>query len=606
LERRNFGWSRATLGSSTSSPAVARAFDWRDVLVLLALGGFGFAYQLGRWGGTHPFPFLFEDASNIASFAAAIDHPDRFVRDPFLGDPTNFGFYVTLHVPLLRALNAAIGDYGTAFISLLGFHVFLQASGFYLLGRVLFRDRFWALLLAVITLPLVWINLAEYWGIFWDPQPRFTYQAALPFALAATIAWRDQPRRFPWLMVAAALLVYAHPVSAPSWAFAIWLSLWARRPDGWSRARQTRVMIGLGLLFLALAAPFAVLYLGEQSSSGADCVAPADLQAAVAATFHAESLDVGMALGGFVASWSGAELLFWILAGFGVTLLTWLPGAHRGPLAMVGLWCCGLLAIGVGLPWVDQVVARMRGTLPFEIDLIRSIRYLVPLMLLLVIWPLAAIYRRARSRTVRLAVAAAGLALTAFWVELHPIRYVGDAVACWARGRLSCPAPGRALVLEAFERVRTETPPGARLFATSFEVALRYATLRPVVYSPTAPYVKNHPVEFLRWQEDGRRIRHAQQLPEPQERIAALIETASALGADYALIDSRYLPPGLSPKPGDALVWRNNAFALVRLPARIFGIDPTQVRVIPGACNGFQPGGAGERALPGAETDPQH
>jgi len=556
----------AVAARGAADPAPAAPFDWRDAFILLAVAGFAFAYHMGRWQGLFPFPFLYEDASNIASWAAAIDHPDRFARDPILGDPSNFAWYVTLHVPLLRALNAVIGDYGAAFISLLGLHVFLQASGFYLLGRVLFQDRFWALLLAVIMLPLVWINLAEYWGVFWDPQPRFTYQAMLPFALAAAVAWRDQPRRWPWLMAAAALLLYAHPVSGPSWAFAIWLSLWAWRPGGWSRGRQTRVMVGLGLLFLALAAPFVLLYVGAQGQIGADRVEPAVLQAAMVATFQAASLDVAVALRDFAACWSGAELLFWGLAAFGVVYLALQPGARRGPLAMVGLWCCGLLAVSVGLPWVDQVVARIRGTLPFEIDLIRSIRYLVPLMLLLVVWPLAAIHHRARSRTGRFAAMAVGLALTTLWVGLHPIRYVAEAAACWARGRLACPASGQTLVLEAFEHVGAETPPGARLFATSFEVALRHTTLRPVVYSPSAgPYPKSHPAEFLRWQDNGRRIRSAEQIPEARERIAALLQTASELGADYALIDSRFLPPRLSPETRQAIAWRNEAFALFRV-----------------------------------------
>jgi len=539
--------------------------DWRDVSILVAFAAFAFAYHMGRWQGADPFPFLYEDGANIASWAAAIDHPERFARDPLLGDPSNFAWYVTLHIPLLRALNAAIGDYGTAFISLLGLHVFLQASGFYLLGRVLFQDRYWALLLAVITLPLVWINLGEYWGVFFDPQPRFTYQAILPFLLAAAVAWRGRPRRWPWLMVAAALLIYAHPVSGPSWAFAIWLSLWAWRPEGWSLGRQARAMVGLGLLFVALTVPFALLYLGAQRHGGGESVDPAALRTALAATFNVDSLDVAAALRDFAGSFGGAELAFWGLAALSAVVLVLLPNERRGPLAMVGLWVCGLLAVGVGLPWIDQRVARARGALPLEIDLVRSIRYFVPLMLLLVLWLLAAIYRRARTRIGRIGAAAVGLALTACWVELHPIRYVGDAAECWARGRLTCPLPGQSVVLEALERVRTDTPPGARLFATSFEVALRYATLRPVVYSPAGPYPNAHPAEFMRWQDDGRRIRSAEQLPDARERVAALLRTASELGADYALIDSRFLPPGLSPEPREALAWRNESFALVRL-----------------------------------------
>jgi hypothetical protein len=528
---------------------------------------------MGRWNGLHPFVFLYEDAANIASFAAAIDHPERFVADPFLGDSSNFAFYATLHVPLLRALNSLTADYGTAFISLLGIHVFLQACGFYALGCVLFRNRYWALLLALITLPMVSINLAEYWGVFWDPQPRFSYQAVLPFLLAATLAWRGEPRRWPWLMLTAGALLYAHPVSAPGWAFAIWLSLWGCCPVAWSTARRVVVMAALGLLFLALAAPFAAHYLGQQTANPSERVAWLELQGAMEATFHAESLDAAMAVRNFFLCWHGAALLFWMLAGIGAVVLFRLRDRNRGALPMVGFWVVGLLAVSIGVPLLDQAVARMRGTAPFEIDLIRSIRYLVPLMLLFVIWPLAVLHDRVERRAGRLAVAAAGLVLTTLWIEEHPPKYIGDAFACWSRGQLACASPAQRSVLEGFEHVRAETPPDARLFATSYQVALRYATLRPVVYSNAAPYASRHPARFLEWHEDGRRIQAAEQLQEPRERLAALLEIARALGADFALIDSRFIPLGLSPE--EPLVWRNRAFALIQLAPRAVATDAT-------------------------------
>jgi len=558
-----------------SSPPLrgASGLGWRDAAVLLAFGVFAFAFQMGRWNGLHPFVFLYEDAANIASFAAAIDHPERFVTDPFLGDSSNFAFYATLHVPLLRALNSLTADYGTAFISLLGVHVFLQACGFYVLGRVLFRNRYWALLFALITLPTVSINLAEYWGVFWDPQPRFTYQAVLPFLLAATLAWRGQPRRWPWLMLAAGAMFYVHPVSAPGWAFAIWLSLWVCCPVSWSTARRVVVMAALGLLFLALAAPFATNYLAPQIGNTSERVAWAELQGAMEATFQAESLDAAMAVRNFLLCWHGTALFFWMLAGIGALVLFRLRDRHRGALAMLGLWVVGLLAVSIGVPLLDQAVARMRGSAPFEIDLIRSIRYLVPLMLLFVIWPVSALHDRVEKRAGRLAMAAAGLALTAVWIEQYPPKYVGAAFTCWSRGQLACASPAQRSVLEGFEHVRAETPPDARLFATSYQLALRYATLRPVVYSSAAPYANRHPARFLQWQEDGRRIQAAQQLPEPRERLAALLQIARALGANFALIDSRFIPPGLSPE--ETLVWRNRAFALLQLAPRAAAADAT-------------------------------
>ena len=48
---------------------------------------------------------------------------------------------------------------------------------------------------------LAWCELPVYWGINWDTRPRFGFQALLPFLLAAALAWRHRPRRWPLVML---------------------------------------------------------------------------------------------------------------------------------------------------------------------------------------------------------------------------------------------------------------------------------------------------------------------------------------------------------------------------------------------------------------------
>jgi hypothetical protein len=42
----------------------------------------------------------------------------------------------------------------------------------------------------------------------------------------------------------------------------------------------------------------------------------------------------------------------------------------------------GLLVSSIGITWIDQVIARMYGRSPVEIDLVRNVRYLIPLFLI--------------------------------------------------------------------------------------------------------------------------------------------------------------------------------------------------------------------------------
>ena len=141
-------------------------WDWLIVLIFLA---FATVYFLGRLQGNYPVVILTGDGGNIASYAAALDHPSWFQNDPALGASNNIGIYATIHIPLIRALKALTGDYGLAYAWLVLPQTFLQLFGFYILGRVLFKKRFWAFLLAFLTaMTVTTIGLGEIWGVWQD------------------------------------------------------------------------------------------------------------------------------------------------------------------------------------------------------------------------------------------------------------------------------------------------------------------------------------------------------------------------------------------------------------------------------------------------------
>ena len=234
-------------------------WDLAFTLVFLAFAG---VYFLGRLQANYPIVILTGDGGNIASYAAALDHPGWFQADPALGNSSNIGIYATIHIPLIRALYRLTGDYGLAYAWLVLPQTFLQLLGFYILGLVIFKNRFWAFMLAFLTaMTVINIGLGEIWGVWQDALPRVTFQSLLPFLLALTLVWKDRPGRWPWLMLFAGLLVYVHPISAPAWGLAIWLSLWLLQPKGWSWKRRSLVMLGLGFLFLLVLTPYALNYL---------------------------------------------------------------------------------------------------------------------------------------------------------------------------------------------------------------------------------------------------------------------------------------------------------------------------------------------------------
>ena len=133
-----------------------------------------------------------------------------------LGDSNNIGIYATIHIPLIRLLDRLTGDYGLAYAWLVFPETFLQLLGFYILGRVLFKNRFWAFLLAFLTaMTVINIGLGEIWGVWRDALPRVTFQSLLPFLLALVLVWKDRPGRWPWLMIFAGLACLCPPDQCP-------------------------------------------------------------------------------------------------------------------------------------------------------------------------------------------------------------------------------------------------------------------------------------------------------------------------------------------------------------------------------------------------------
>ena len=55
-------------------------------------------------GGTR---YISSDAQQLVSFAAALDHPDAFSRDPLLSDARNFGWYES---PITQTMFTQIDD----------------------------------------------------------------------------------------------------------------------------------------------------------------------------------------------------------------------------------------------------------------------------------------------------------------------------------------------------------------------------------------------------------------------------------------------------------------------------------------------------------------
>jgi O-antigen/teichoic acid export membrane protein len=549
-----------------SSPGVNH-WDWLAVLTFLT---FAVVYFLGRLQGNYPVVVLTGDGGNVASYAAALDHPGWFQADPALGDSNNIGIYATIHIPLIRALNHLTGDYGLAYAWLVLPQTFLQLLGFYILGRVLFKQRFWAFLLAFLTaMTVINIGLGEIWGVWQDALPRVTFQSLLPFLLALTLIWKDRPGRWPWLMLFAGLLVYVHPVSAPAWGLAVWLSLWLLQPKGWTWQRRILVMLGLGGLFLVVLAPFAIKYL---SFRGRDQAGDYSTVMTILQTYSpANLLNVPAAMGSFLWNMTRSLLLPVAVVGFAATWL--LKKNDRTSVKVVLLWMAGLFITSVLIPFAEQMLEQHFHILPLETELVRCIRYFVPLLLLFWVWPLAEWTPRLANLRARGAAIALGILLFGFWGATNrpAVRDIFQTFVCFTKARLVCtaPSPLNGLILT----LRTETQPGQGVLVfnedTAFvsqSLSVRYAALRPLVYTLRDSGILGYSNRSALpgWLVTTKQMDTLRAMTDPQKRLAGLVPLADRLGAIYLVADFTVTPGMLTDLPV-SVVMQNDGYILLKL-----------------------------------------
>jgi hypothetical protein len=522
-----------------------------DAIILLffaALTLFVFWYV---WRGAAPELTITGDAAAIAAFTAAQDHPDAFTGDALLHDPDNFSFYRTLDFVLVQWLAKFSGDYGRPFLWLSWPCMLLHAAGFYLLGLAVFRIRIWAAIFSFVTLWFGLIpSLGELWGIYKDPLPRVIFQSLVPFVLAAGYVWRDAPGRWPWVLAAAGLLTYVHPVSAPAWALALWCGFLCCLPSAWSFPRKLGWMTFTGGAFLAVSAPFIITYFTSHSHGATldyDRIFPI-----LRTVYSRGMIDVRHAILDFLYT---ASFKFGPGTRMAAPSLL-VPGAicafvflrkldrERAISYRIALgWIAGLLIVSAALPFAEHEICRRLRMIPFEINLTRGLRYLVPMCMLLIVWPAAELYKRSESAAKRVKLLRIGLIVSVLWAATHlPPGMARNAFHAMTTGQFKPIIENQADLKQAMDFLRHELPPGTRVFAAPagrYALAARYYALKPVVFcikDRNAYAFANHE-KLLEWRRTLLRYEKVMARTGERERLTGLMALSRNLGAQVMFLD---------------------------------------------------------------------
>lgn len=538
-----------------------------DVCVILAFVAIAFLCFVARWRGIDSFAFLSSDAANVASFAAARANPDLFANDAVLASTSATAFYLTFHTLWVGQVGAWLNDFALAYLLLLIPTVLLYLTFWYAFGRTLFGNAIGALCLALLMSGYAALPLGEYWGLSPDPLPRLLFAALLPLPLLLIVLWREQPRFWVIPMAILGLLTYVHPVSAPGVAGSVWLGLLAMTGRQWWQYKGS--LLASALAFLAVMAPFALLYFGSTASRSDIDVAT--VYRIMAERFAPGFLDVPLAAELFVTRWLSLKAVLPIAAGASAWYLWMRSPDSRSLLRFLFGMFLGLTVFAFVVPYLDQVVMRSLDRLPKLIDFMRVSRYLVMVMLIIAVWGAVAWATTAPRRPWKLAACAAAAAV--WLVAAKPDVLVSPyrLALCALRGNPLCgPSPEEANRIALLEAIKRETPKGARLVSLAGDVGLdiRYAALRPLAFTwkDGGALAYTDPSRLVAWAVPWRSyeaIREETDRDRRAERIGCFIQE---IGADYAV-----LAPADAQRAEfqPAIVYANRGYALLdakRLP----------------------------------------
>lgn len=508
-----------------------KTIDRKDLPYILGFIIYSLLFFVGRWKGVSHFEFLESDIANSTSFAAAQYFPNLFTQDTLLGNIGNVTFYKVIQTPLIHFLYQFTSHFGTATLLLLGPHVFLQLLGFYLLGKEIFQNRFWGLCLAALTSQYIHLTIGDFWGLYYDVLPRFTYQAIFPFLLLLAIKYHNSYKLWPLISFVSGLMMYLHPVSAPTGGFLIWLGFWASLPKQWSKSKSLIYMFITGCCFLLGALPFLWNYLSHHAHG-----VTLDYETVfeiMIRRFDSDALDIPAGLKNHF--FTALQNPIYVLGLISFACLAFINHNLKHTYKILAFWLLGILFTSALVPLVEHQIAIKLKVIPPEIDLIRNLRYSIPL---LEVCFLMLLYRLSLQPRLKKLILTLTFAITFFHQgppEYDPIK---DTIVSIKNAKLIPELNDRDKAsLFHMEQVRKYIPKNSPVLVTHGidELAVRYAALLPLVYSykDGGAFAYSNHKKLLAWFNQTQEFKAAFNAADP---LFEFYKFAKKLNAEYMLV----------------------------------------------------------------------
>lgn len=431
---------------------------------------------------------LDSDLQTYAQGMAGAANPRLFAADPVLAshNPAN-------SIPNIERMIAAWltpGDnYAIGLLRAGACAIFVFYTGWYAFGRLLYGSPALAALLSLCSGITIWVGWGTFWGVTHsDPVPRVFYAAIFPYLLCLCLVAIKKIWLRPVCMLLAGASMWVHGVSALNCGAMFLLAFTCLKPASQSIRAHIR---NLSFCLFAFFTP--VLIFLWPSFAQPKNFSPGELdifKQLFELRWHMDYADFWANFRGF---FSPSHPVFPLLA---AALPGWVIAFTRGApkektmCRMIPPFVCALLLVAL-FCWLETEFAPAIGRLPMGHELVRGLRFFVPLSWIVII---AAIGCVAGVLIRRILLVAALILIISFNSDRQ---WEAFEYALWKDTGIALPLVKNAR-LEMFgaekyrammEEIKSVVPEGEPVFSDSEDMAVRFMAGRPLIHTFKDGYV---------------------------------------------------------------------------------------------------------------------
>lgn len=457
-----------------------------DVLFVVGAAIFAMLAYHGIIAISHGGAFLDSDLMTYAQGMAGEARPEFFAGDPVLSarSPSN-------SIPNLeRVLGGWLtpgNNWAEGLLKAGAVAIFIFYCSWYFLGRWLYGSPALAALLSLVCGITVWVGWGTFWGITHsDPIPRVFFGALLPILLWLGIAGITRPYLRPAAMGLAGLFMWVHGVSALNAGAMLFMVFLFNRAPGYKHH--------FGNLAICLAAfliPVAI-FLWPSLHQGHTFTADelnlfrdmlelrwredyGDFWVRLARFFNPTSDVFPILLGGLAGFF---VILF--MGGQREKLLCRIYPCFIGGLLLVALFC-----------WAESAWSPSLGRLPMGHELVRGMRFMVPISWMLAIGGIACL----GGKWLRVGLLCATMCAILLFSRDRQLMAAEYAITNLTGIRLPLSMEGEiekaqsahfAAVIEELQEI---VPPGEAIYSPEDLMQIRYKALRPLAHAFKDGYI---------------------------------------------------------------------------------------------------------------------